>query len=184
MLVLRVGIMAAAMLVGVYVFLPRAAPLEPDPRIETFDQMRANFDSRKSQIERTSFESDGDPVRDGLRRPLLEAAKQLANSPCNNGLKRRYLEAASAYVKAFQAASGCTSGRDCNVSGGRFAQARAAFGSPLDKRLSEAMADAEHAAFVTANDFPDNLRGTLPVMRGGFWQARGQSRQCDAYARQ
>jgi hypothetical protein len=91
-------------------------PLQPDAALPTFQRVDVN--SPRHQMETTSYASDNDPVRDGLRRAALQAANQLIGDPCDEAAKARYIEAATKYARAWLSIAPCVQTETCGPSDG------------------------------------------------------------------
>jgi hypothetical protein len=114
-------------------------------------------------MQRTAFVGDGDAERDGLRYAALEDATKLSGDPCNPAFKASYVAAATAYARAWLSIAPCAGTSSCGAAGDsrRIDQAAQAFGSPLDRRVRDAMARAHGTGVLTATDFPPEVVGLL-----------------------
>jgi len=140
---------------------PAAAPSTSAAALPTFHRVDPN-DPRVA-MQRTSFASDGDAERDGLRYAALEDATKLSGDPCNLQLRASYVTAATAYARAWQSIAPCAADSSCGAPGDshRMDQAAQAFGSPLDLRIRDAMAKAHKTGALTATDFPPDVIGLV-----------------------
>jgi hypothetical protein len=131
-------------------------PLEPDPRVPTFQQRAA--EDERHRMEATSSASDNDAVRDGLRQAVLEGAKSFGDDPCNEAMKRLYVEAATKYARAWLSIVPCMKTSTCGSSDGpKIDRAQQAFGSPLDHRVRDAMQKAHGTGALVRGDFPTDV---------------------------
>jgi hypothetical protein len=164
---LRFVSIAIAMFVATYFgmqWMLRVQPLKPDARLPTFQQV--DVKSPRHQME-NSFASDNDAVRDGLRQAVLETAKALGDDPCNEALKARYVAAATNYVRAWLSIAPCVATTTCGSSDEpRLDRAQKAFGSPLDRRVREAMRNVHETGVFTTGDFPKDAVVMVAEMAG------------------
>jgi len=131
--------------------------LMPDARVPSFHRIGTSDDPRQNQPN----DSDGDEVRDGLRRDVLAAADDLRESPCNDYMRDRYIAAATKYARAWLSIAPCFP--HCNparkVEDAQLDRAKKAFDTPFDDRVSEAMARAHQTDTIREGDFaPDVVR--------------------------
>ncbi len=164
---LRFGLIAAAAFAAAFVGISWAArgfplmtvgatPLKPDARIPTFAQsVKAGI--RKDWTNSKTSQSDGDKERDALRLAALQAANAYSLSPCDKTLKQNLVEAMSAYAKAWASKAGCSYG-SCGGDDRRIDAAAAAFSSPADMRVREAVEKAFGQGGVSIQDFPAAIR--------------------------
>jgi hypothetical protein len=151
----RFLVMIAVMLVAGFFgtrWLMTPQPLQPDARIPTFRHIDA------TSLPRTydqTHASDDDPVRDRLRKEVLDYAKALGDDPCNQVLKHSYIKAVVAYARAWISIAPCLGSQTCGGSdSSRLDRGRQAFGSPLDIRVREAMQSTHVKASFGVADFP------------------------------
>jgi hypothetical protein len=151
---LALGLMVVTFL-GFQRFLaPR--PLQPDARLPAFHQVDPN--DPRTKMEMTSFVSDNDAVRDELRKAVLEAANALSEEPCNSALKARYVEAATRYARAWLSIVPCFGRTACGSSiDAQLDRAKQAFGTPLDRRVREAMKKTHERAPLATADFATDV---------------------------
>ena len=71
--IIALFVFAATFFIAYQITAPR--PLEPDPRVPTFQQRAA--EEERHRMEATSSASDNDAVRDRLRLAVLDGAKSL-----------------------------------------------------------------------------------------------------------
>jgi hypothetical protein len=102
--------------------------------------------------------------RDALRLAALQASKTYALSPCDKAAKASIIEAVSAYATAWREMMGC--GPDgCDRH--NLNAAAAAFSTPLDTRLREALAAAFAKRGISIDDFPSALRINVAMLVPG-----------------
>jgi hypothetical protein len=128
--------------------------LMPDPRVPSFHRIGTSDDPRQNQPN----DSDGDEVRDGLRRAVLATADDLRESPCNDYMRDRYIAAATKYARAWLSIAPCFP--HCNpnkkVEEAQLDRAKKAFDTPFDDRVNEAMYRAHRTDTIREGDFaPD-----------------------------
>jgi hypothetical protein len=134
-------------------------PLKPDARLPAFQQV--DKDSPRFQLEQSSI-SDDDATRDRLRHEVLDGAKALDDDPCNDVVKGHYVKAVNDYARAYVAIAPCLGTRSCRASdSAKIERAQHAFGSPLDRRLREAMIKVHAKATFKLGDFPND---TAPLV--------------------
>jgi hypothetical protein len=164
---------------GAPVVVAGVAPLKPNPRLPTFSRvpsplwgnehvevseemqkrMREDWETSKTS------QSDGNGERDKLRGELLQAANAYALSPCDNTIKRNLVEAHTNYTRAWQAIFYCRPGAgDCPAKqDDRIDRARAAFHTPADVRVHEALQVAFDQGGIVRDDFPQPVRKDVHV---------------------
>src|SRR5215475_11025106 len=105
--------------------------LMPSPNIPSFHRIGTSDDPRYNQQD--AHESEGDDVRDGLRRVVQNTANNLLKSPCNDYLRDEYIAAATKYARAWLSISSCLT--TCNRSKERaqLELAQKAFNTPFDQ---------------------------------------------------
>lgn len=159
---------ALAMFIAVFLgarwlLAPRA--LKPDARVPTFHQV--DVKDPRFQLEQTSFASDNDTVRNGLREAVLDEADTLQDSPCDDKRKARYVEAATRYARAWISIAPCVGTRTCGQSdGARLDLAQKAFGSPFDRRVREAMTRVHGTRAIAKGDFPNDVVRLVAQLTG------------------
>jgi len=138
-------------------------PLRPDARLPTFQRIDLNNPQhRERQRRESSFESDNDSVRDGLRQAVLSTANQLSREPCDQAAKVRYIEAAVKYTRARLSIAPCVATYTCSgADEARLDRAGEAFGTPLDRRVWEAMGQAHETDALRSSDFPKDVVGLV-----------------------
>jgi hypothetical protein len=149
---LAVG-MFAAVFFGMKWFLT-VQPLQPDARVPTFQ--RYDPDSPRAQLESSSI-GDDDPTRDRLRHEVLDYAKALSDDPCNKTLKKHYVQAVNDYARAWLSIVPCFATLSCRSADSKnLDRATQAFGSPLDRRVREAMQQLHAKRIFKLGDFPND----------------------------
>jgi hypothetical protein len=131
--------------------------LMPDARMPSFHRIGTSDDPRQNQPN----ESDGDEVRDSLRRDVLVTANDLRESPCNDYLRDRYIAAATSYARGWLSIAPCFG--HCNPNNkeeaAQLERAAKAFKTPFDDRVSDAMVRAHVTDTIREGDFaPDVVR--------------------------
>jgi hypothetical protein len=138
--------------------------LKPDARIPTFQPVDPNSRHRMMEVE-TFGGGDNDSARNELRRAVLEAATKLRVRPCDAEVKARYVKAATDYARAWLSIVPCVGTRTCGESDeARLDQAQKAFGTPLDRRIQDAMAEAHRTGVIETGDFPKDIVELLAGM--------------------
>jgi hypothetical protein len=134
-------------------------PVKPSAEIPTFH--RVEYDPRRG----VDPGNAGEP--DGLRDPVLAAAEDLRNDPCNPTLKARYIEAASKYARAWLSIAPCVGTHTCGPSDGpRMDQAKKTFGSALDHRVRDAMKRLHQTDIFVESDFSRDVVVLVSEMAG------------------
>lgn len=108
--------------------------------------------------------SDGNIGRDMLRVAALQASKDYVLAPCDRTAKANLVAAVSAYATAWREVMGCGP-NGCDPR--RLNAAAAAFSTPLDSRVREALAAAFDKRGVSIDDFPSALRINLAMLVPG-----------------
>lgn len=109
-------------------------------------------------------QSDGDPARDRLRLAALQASKAYTAAPCDKTAKARLVDALGAYAKAWHDMMGCSAAGCDNK---RLADSAAAFSTPLDMRVRDAIGTAFDKKGVSVDDFPEALRINVTMLARG-----------------
>jgi hypothetical protein len=174
---------------GAPVVVAGVAPLKPDSRLPTFsrvpsplwgnEHIEVSEEVQKHmredwEISKTS-QSDGNGERDKLRRELLQAANAYALSPCDKTIKGNLVEAHANYTRAWQAMfyckpglGGCPAKQDDRID-----RARAAFHTPADVRVHEALQAAFDQGGIARDDFPQPVRNDVYVwIRPGYGEPK------------
>jgi hypothetical protein len=128
--------------------------LMPSTKIPSFHRIGTSEDPRENQPN----DSDGDVVRDGLRREVLAAADDLRENPCNDYMRDRYIAATTRYARAWLSIATCFP--HCNPNEGKegdqLERAAKAFKTPFDDRVISAMARVHQTDTIRQGDFkPD-----------------------------
>jgi hypothetical protein len=159
---------------GFPVWVVKVEPLRPDARVPTFGQSiekgrRVDWENSKTS------QSDGNAERDALRLATLQAANAYALSPCDQTMKANLVRALTAYATAWAEMAGCKNGT-CFGGDARLDAAAAAFRTPADERVREALGEAFQQGGVTRDDFPASVRSWVlmfPKSRGFVKEACG-----------
>jgi hypothetical protein len=149
---------------GFPVMAMRVESLKPDARIPTFKES-VKQGLRKDWENSKTAQSDGDKKRDKLRLELLQASIAYKLSPCDATMKKNLVEALTRYVNAWAAMAGCKSGL-CNGSDKQLDAAAAAFNSPADIHVHEALRDAINKGGISKDDFPKTIRNDVFMFSG------------------
>lgn len=125
----------------------------PDARIPSFHRIGTSDDPRQNQPN----DSDGDEVRDSLRRGVLTTADDLRESPCNDYMRDRYIAAATKYAQAWLSIAPCFP--HCNANKkeeDQLDRAAKAFKTPFDDRVTSSMVRVHETDTIRSGDFaPD-----------------------------
>jgi hypothetical protein len=149
---------------GFPVMVMRTVPLKPDARLPTFEESRKQGERKDWENSKTA-QSDGNKERDALRLELMQASTGYKLSPCDATMKKNLVEALTRYVSAWSAMSGCKSGI-CNGSDKQRDDAVAAFNTPADIRVHEALRDALNKGGIGKDDFPRTIRTHVFIFSG------------------
>lgn len=141
---------------GFPVMVMRTVPLKPDPRLPTFEES-VKQGQRKDWENSKTAQSDGNKERDALRLELMQASTGYNLSPCDPTMKKNLVEALTRYVSAWSALSGCKSGV-CTSSDKQRDDAMAAFHTPADVRVHEALREALGKGGISKDDLPRAIR--------------------------
>lgn len=149
-----------------------AAMMKPVSRLPTFE---SNSDSgvRSAWEGSRTSQSDGDAGRDKLRLELLQASTGYELSPCDDTTRANLVEALNRYARAWQEMVNCRpGGSDCpDNSDDRSNAAAAAFKTPADIRVHDALRKALKQGGVSREDFPAPLRPYVYLLAdGGFYE--------------
>lgn len=146
--------------------------LMPDARIPTFHRIGNSDDPRLNQPN----ESEGDEVRDSLRRDVLKTADDLRENPCNDGLRDRYIAAATKYARAWLSIASCFPRCMSNKEQEQLDRAASAFKTPLDDRATAAMARVHETDTIRDGDFtPDVVLWVATRSRDAVLNARADA---------
>ena len=146
----------------------RAVPLKPDARIPTFDES-VQKGMRKDWENSRTWQSDGDQERDKLRADLLQASSSYELSPCADATKSALVAALTRYTNAWHSVAYCTPGVGGCPSGtmsDRLDAAAAAFKSPADVHVHEALRKAIEQGGIAPEDFPSSIRNFVFMWSG------------------
>jgi len=157
--------LAGASFPAFYLALPSfslASP-KPAPRVAALPAAPSRIVIAPSR-EPTPVPDDGYVLRDKLRSAALRASYAYALSPCERMAKENLVAAITAYAKAWHNSMGCgPNGCDYN----RLNAAAAAFSTPLDMRVREAVGAAFDKRGVSIDDFPAPLRINVAMLARG-----------------
>lgn len=157
---LALGLFAAVFFGMKWMFTVK--PLKPNAAVPTFQRIEPG--SPRAQFLSSSI-SDGDATRDTLRHAVLDNAKALNDDPCNNALKEHYVDAANNYARALTGVVPCLRTQTCGKSDWQKLElAGRAFGTPLDRRVHEAMQQVHAKGLFKRGDFPDDTVNLVAEM--------------------
>jgi hypothetical protein len=142
----------------------RTVEMKPDARIPTFEESVKQGIRKDWEASKTS-QSDGNKERDKLRLELWQAAIGYKLSPCDSTMKKNLVAAVTNYIKAWGDMAGCTFAR-CNGDDARIDAAAAAFKTPADVRVHNALREAYEEGGITAGDFPKFIGGNAFLFTG------------------
>jgi len=143
-------------------------PLRPDARIPTFEES-VQKGIRKDWENSQTSQSDGNQERDKLRQELLQASTGYELSPCGDATKRDLVAAMTDYTNAWFNMANCTPGVGGCPSGNksdRLDAAAAAFKTPADVHVHEALRKAIEQGGITPEDFPSSIRNYVFIWSG------------------
>lgn len=107
---------------------------------------------------------DGNPQRDKLRIDALRASTAYVNVPCDEAAKTVMIRAVSSYAQAWADMMGC--GPDgCDYK--KINATAAAFSTPLDIQVRDAIGSAFDKRGVAIDDFPSQLRINVAMLVRG-----------------
>jgi hypothetical protein len=142
-------------------------PLTPNPRLPTFEEsvqkgIRKDWENSKTN------QSDGNRERDKLRLELLQASTAYALSPCDDTIKSNLVKALTDYTRAWHDRAFCKAGVDgCpSNSDDRLDAAAAAFKTPADVHVHEALREAMRQGGIWREDFPSSVRNYVFTFGG------------------
>jgi len=148
---------------GFPVMVTGVVPVRPDARVPTFtpvsggegsahwrEEMRQDWENSKTS------RSDGNIARDKVRRELLQASTAYELSPCNATIRNDLIKALGDYTRAWYDMAFCRPGLNgCPVQDdARIDRAAAAFKTPADARVREALELALEQGGISRDDFP------------------------------
>jgi hypothetical protein len=112
---------------------------------------------------------------DTIKNDALQAATGFALSPCDSTMKQNLVDALTAYVRAWQIKLDCPRLANMTMSctQEKLKTAVAAFSTPLDQRVTDAVAQAFDQPGITIADFPESIRFDMlrfggPALRPGY----------------
>lgn len=127
--------------------------LTPSAKMPSYHRIGTSDDPRLNQPNY----SEGDEIRNALRRDVLTAANDLRESPCNDYMRDRYIAAATKYARAWLSIAACFP--HCNANGkegDQLDRAAKAFKTPFDDEVTSAMARVHQTDTIREGDFtPD-----------------------------
>jgi hypothetical protein len=110
-----------------------------------------------------------------IKSEVLQAATGFALSPCDSTMKQNFVDALTAYVHAWQVKLNCPRLGNMPVlcSEEKLRAAVAAFSTPLDERVTMAVAQAFSQPGVTSADFSESIRYDMlrfggPALQPGY----------------
>jgi hypothetical protein len=118
----------------------------------------------KSVPESGLVRGDGDPERDRLRLAALQASNAYALTPCDQAAKANMIEAVSSYAKAWHEMMGCGP-NGCDYR--KLNATAAAFSTPLDWQVRDAIGVAFDKRGISVEDFPSSLRINVAMLVRG-----------------
>jgi hypothetical protein len=149
---------------GFPVMAMRAVPMKPDARIPTFEESVKNGVRKDWESSKTA-QSDGNKERDQLRLALWQASIGYKLSPCDDTMKKNLVEAVTNYIGAWQQMAHCKFGI-CNTDDASLDAAAAAFKTPADVRVHNALAEAYEEGGIGQGDFPKSVRSNVFMWTG------------------
>jgi hypothetical protein len=152
---------------GFPVMATRVEPLRPDARIATFEESVKKGIRKDWEASKTS-QSDGNKERDKLRIALLRASIGYKLSPCDATMRTNLVQALTNYTQAWKALAFCKAGVDGCPAGSddRLDAAAAAFKSPADLRVQQALREAIDEGGLSKGDFPSPIRQNVFMWSG------------------
>lgn len=141
----------------------KVEPLKPDARIPTFEES-VKVGIRKDWENSKTSQSEGNKERDKVRLELLQASIGYKLSPCDDTMKKNLVTAATNYTNAWSEMAGCKFGYCSDDK--KLDAAAAAFQTPADKRVHEAMREAFEQGGITKDDFPKSIRNNVFMWTG------------------
>jgi hypothetical protein len=111
---------------------------------------------------------------DTIKNDALQAATGFALSPCDSTMKQNLVDALTAYVRAWQVKLDCPRIASMPICSQEKLQAAvAAFSTPLDQRVTDAVMQAFDQPGITITDFPESIRFDMlrfggPALRPGY----------------
>ena len=154
---------------GFPVMMIGVVPLKPDARIPTFEES-VQKDLRISWNNSKTLQSDGNRERDELRADLLQASTAYELSPCGETTKKALVAALTNYTNAWHKMAYCTPGVGACPNGtmsNRLDAAAAAFKTPADINVHEALRKAVEQGGIAPEDFPSSIRDDVFLWSGG-----------------
>jgi len=145
----------------------KVEPLRPDARIPTFEENIKRGIRKDWEVSKTP-QRDGDKQRDKVRIALLRASIGYKLSPCDATMKKNLVQALTDYTHAWKALAFCKAGVDgCPArSDDRLDAPAAAFKSPADIRVHQALREAVDQGGLSKEDFPSSIRQNVFMWSG------------------
>jgi hypothetical protein len=119
---------------------------------------------RKPVLEPGAKGGDGNSQRDNLRFAALRASTAYALAPCNEAAKAGMIEAVSSYARAWHDMMG-GGPNGCDYK--RLNATAAAFSTPLDLQVRDAVGAAFDKRGISIDDFPSPLRINVAMLVRG-----------------
>ena len=146
----------------------KVGPLQPTVTATFGDQSARDHERKTWEAEHTA-QSDKNPKLDTIRLEALQAGTAYAMSPCDKTMKSNLIEALTAYTRAWQKKLDCSGPRmfcgDAKMKG-----AAAAFSTPLDVRVKDALHEAFKQGGILKTEFPADIRFDMLQFAGpGLW---------------
>lgn len=129
--------------------------LMPSPNIPSFHRVGTSDDPRDNHED--AYQSDGDDVRDGLRRVVQNTASNLIKSPCNGYLRDEYIAAATKYARAWLSISSCKTTCNRSKESAQLELAQKAFNTPFDKTVRDLMRKVHDTDTIREGDFGSDV---------------------------
>ena len=136
--------------------------LMPNAKLPSFHRVGTSDDPGQNLGDPNK--SDGDEVRDGLRRDVIATANDLRESPCNDYMRDQYIAAATKYARAWLSIAPCGGNCRSNKDYAQLDLAAKAFKTPLDERVHEAMARVHQTDTIRQGDFAPDVVPMVAMM--------------------
>jgi hypothetical protein len=145
---------------GFPVRIPNLASVEPlPPRLKTSFRDNSSEEKKRELLVEEELQNPENAKRNPLRADALQAATGFALSPCDKTMKANLVAAARAYATPFYEM------RKCNPRSGDcqpvFDKAIAAYSTPFDLRVRNALHEAFEKGGISGADFPPELQLTV-----------------------
>lgn len=129
--------------------------LRANANMPTFGDESSKKFEQKAWLESKTMQSDKDPERDQLRMDTLQAATAYKLSPCNSDMKANLVKALTAYTESYLKILNCPVLMTCRSA--NFEASAAAFTTPLDKQVKDALHEAFEMGGISPSDFPKRI---------------------------